>query len=76
MEIWKAIYDFYSENELFISPFNNAVNKAAIERFVDTLNPTPKQKEQFQELFCKFLCETEMRVFQAGFKIARRLDPE
>lgn len=73
MEVWKAIYNSYSENELFVSSFGGADNRAALEEFVDTLKPTPAQKERFQELFCEFLCENEMRLFHAGFKIAQRL---
>lgn len=76
MEIWRAIYDSYSANELFVSPFNSAVNRAEIEKFVDALNPSPKQKEEFQDLFNEFLCEAEMRTFYAGFKIAQRLNWE
>lgn len=76
MEIWRAIFNSYSENELFVSPFNSAANRAEIEKFVDALNPTPKQKEEFQDLFNEFLCEAEMRTFYAGFKIGRRLDLE
>lgn len=76
MEVWKAIYNSYSENQLSISPFGGSANRQEIEKFVDTLNPTPEQKERFQLLFGEFLCETEMRVFYAGFKTARRLDLE
>lgn len=76
MEIWKAIFDAYSENELFISPFDSADHRAAVENFVDTLNPTSEQKEKLETLLGDLICETEMRVFYAGFKIARRLDLE
>lgn len=76
MEVWKAIYDSYSENGLFISPFGGRDDRSAIEEFVDTLNPTPEQKERFELLLGEFLCETEMRTFYAGFKIAQRLNWE
>lgn len=76
MEIWKAIFDAYSENKLFISPFDSADHRAAVENFVDTLNPTSEQKEKLETLLGDLICETEMRVFYAGFKIARRLDLE
>lgn len=76
MEIWKAIYNSYSENQLFVSPFGGQDVRKSVEDFVDTLNPTPEQGEQFQMLFGELLCETEMRVFHAGFKIARQLDLE
>ncbi len=76
MEVWQAIYNQYCENKLFISPFGGREIRDMIENFVDTLNPTFEQKEKFQTLLSEFLCETEMRVFYAGFKIARRLDIE
>ena len=76
MEVWKAIYDSYSENKLSVSPLGGGENRSVIEEFVDTLNPTSEQKERFDQLFGEFLCETEMRVFYAGFKLAQRLDWE
>lgn len=76
MEVWKAIYNSYSENKLPISPLGGGENRSVIEEFVDTLNPTSEQKERFEQLFGEFLCGIEMRVFYAGFKLAQRLDRE
>ncbi len=76
MEVWEALYNQYCENKLFISPLGGGEIRSMIDDFVDTLKPTPEQKERFQALFGELLCDTEMRVFYAGFKIARRLDTE
>lgn len=69
MEVWKAIYNAYSENQLIVSPFGGADVRTALEQFVDTLNPPPRRKNAFRNCsassFAKPKCACSMRALSS-----------
>lgn len=76
MKVWESIFNSYSEGGLFLSPFASQGSRHNVENFVYALNPTPEQKERFDQLLSEFCADVESRGFRAGFKIALRLYSE
>lgn len=76
MEIWECLYNARSESMPFVSPHISQPGKYDLEEFIKTFEPTPEQKEQFQNLLIAYYINAERNGFRDGLKTALRLYSE
>lgn len=61
---------------LFLSPFASQRSRHNVEDYINTLNPTPEQKERIQQLLNEFCVDVERRGFRTGMRVALRMYSE